>query len=203
MNTAESLDDLFNALTRTRTQVFNTLSQLSEQIGSAGTAAVTTNFGYDTNGNQISINAPLARNTANQYDALNRLKQITDPNNGITRVQLRFERQPLHRRRPAQPHHRLHLRRVRGPDPADQPGYRDHGDSYDSGGNLATSTDARNQTGTYSYDAHNGVTQIAYADQTLTFGYDTGANGIGHLTSAGDTNHSLAWTYDALGRVNR
>jgi len=35
-------------------------------------------------GNQISVAAPLSRNTANAYDELNRLKQITDPANGIT-----------------------------------------------------------------------------------------------------------------------
>ncbi len=73
--------------------------------------------------------------------------------------------------------------------------------THDSGGNLATSTDARSQTGTRSYDAQNRVTQIAYGDQTLTFGYDSGANGVGHLTSAWDANRSLAWSYDALGRV--
>jgi len=31
--------------------------------------------------------------------------------------------------------------------------------------------------------------------------YDSGANGVGHLIGASDANHSLAWTYDALGRV--
>jgi YD repeat-containing protein len=73
--------------------------------------------------------------------------------------------------------------------------------TYDSGGNLATSTDARTQIGTFTYDAKNRVTQIAYGDQTIAFGYDAGTNGIGHLTSAGDANHSLAWSYDPLGRV--
>jgi RHS repeat-associated protein len=45
------------------------------------------------------------------------------------------------------------------------------------------------------------VTQIAYGDQTLTFGYDNGTNGVGHLTSAGDANHAMTWSYDALGRI--
>ena len=38
----------------------------------AGTA---TTFGYDNNGNQTSVAAPLSRNTAKQYDALNRVTQ--------------------------------------------------------------------------------------------------------------------------------
>jgi YD repeat-containing protein len=35
-------------------------------------------------GNRTSIDAPLSRNTANVYDALNRLKQIADPAEGVT-----------------------------------------------------------------------------------------------------------------------
>src|SRR4029077_3945581 len=41
----------------------------------------------------------------------------------------------------------------------------------------------------------------ATTDQTLSFGYDSGTNGKGRLTSASDANHSLSWTYDGLGRV--
>jgi RHS repeat-associated protein len=78
--------------------------------------------------------------------------------------------------------------------------------TYDSGGNLATATDARNAVAAYAYDKANRVTSIAYklsgvADQTITFGYDSGTNGKGRLTSASDANHSLSWTYDPLGRV--
>jgi RHS repeat-associated protein len=56
------------------------------------------------------------------------------------------------------------------------------------------------------YDAANRVTSTAYTlsgvtDQTIVFGYDAGAYGKGRLTSASDANHSLSWTYDALGRV--
>jgi YD repeat-containing protein len=39
------------------------------------------------------------------------------------------------------------------------------------------------------------------ADQTILFTYDAGTYGKGHLTGASDANHSLAWSYDALGRV--
>jgi YD repeat-containing protein len=200
--TAESLYDPSSALTRTRTQVFNTLSELSQQIGSAGTSAVTTTFGYDSNGNQTSISAPLARNTANQYDALSRLKQITDPNNGVTTFGYDTNDNLTS---VVDPRSLTTGYSYDGFGDLIQQTSPDTGitvNSYDSGGNLATSTDARSQTGTYSYDAQNRVTQIAYADQTLTFGYDSGTNGIGRLTSAGDANHSLAWTYDALGRVS-
>jgi RHS repeat-associated protein len=199
--TATNAYDPSNALTLARTQVFNTLSELYQSIGSAGTAAVTTTFGYDSNGNQTSINAPVSRNSSAGYDALNRLIQVTDPGSGVT--QLNYDTDD-------------HLTAVVDPRSLNTTyAYNGFGDliqqsspdtgtttrTYDSGGNLANSTDARSKTGSYTYDAQNRMTQIAYGDQTLTFGYDQGTNGIGHLTSAGDANHSLSWNYDSLGRV--
>ena len=84
--TAESAYDPSNVLSRTHTRAFNTLSQLYQDIGAAGTSGVTTTYGYDANGNQTSIAAPLSRTTGNQFDALNRLRQITDPGSGITLI---------------------------------------------------------------------------------------------------------------------
>jgi YD repeat-containing protein len=43
--------------------------------------------------------------------------------------------------------------------------------------------------------------QGSATDQTITFTYDAGPNGKGHLTGASDANHSLSWSYDAQGRV--
>jgi RHS repeat-associated protein len=204
--TAENLYDPSNTLHRTHTRVFNTLSQLFKDVNAAGTAAVTTTFGYDPNGNQTSMAAPLARNTTDAYDELNRLKQITDPANGIT--QFGYDAND-------------NLTSVNDPrglatvysysgfgDLATQTG-PDTGttkNTYDSAGNLATSTDARGAMSTYTYDTLNRVTSIAYnqggtADQTIAFTYDAGASGKGQLTGASDANHSLSWTYDALGRV--
>jgi RHS repeat-associated protein len=73
--------------------------------------------------------------------------------------------------------------------------------TYDSGGNLKTTTDARAALATYSYDALNRVSRIAYTDQTITLTYDAGTYGIGRLTGASDANHSMSWAYDAHGRV--
>ena len=38
-------------------------------------------------------------------------------------------------------------------------------------------------------------------DQTSAYTYDTGANANGRLSGASDSNHSLSWSYDILGRV--
>jgi RHS repeat-associated protein len=198
--TAENLYDPSNALARTHSRVFNSVNQLWKDVPAAGTAAQTTVFGYDTNGNQSTINAPLTRNTANQYDELNRLKQVTDPNSGIT--QYGYDAND-------------NLTSVTDPrNLTTSYGYNGFGDrisqtspdtgvtsqTFDSSGNVATRTDARNKTGTYSYDALNRVTQMLYSDQTQTFTYDQNTNGIGKLTNMTDASGSTAWTYTAQGR---
>ena len=60
---------------------------------------MTTTFGYDLQGNQTTIVAPLSRNTTNAYDELNRLKQITDPGTRITQFQFTFKGGSCLRRR--------------------------------------------------------------------------------------------------------
>jgi RHS repeat-associated protein len=205
--TATKTYDPSSVLHATHTRVYNTLNELYQDVNAAGTSAVTTTYGYDSNANQTSIAAPLSRNTTNYYDALNRLTQITDPNSGNTYFAYDAE---------------YDLTSVKDPRSLTTSyGYNGFGDlttqsspdtgassnTYDSGGNVSVSTDARGATGNYSYDAANRATQIVYknssgvSDQTIAFGYDAGTNGKGRLTSASDANHSLSWTYDSLGRV--
>ncbi|HET6843359.1 MAG TPA: RHS repeat-associated core domain-containing protein [Candidatus Angelobacter sp.] len=93
---------------------------------------------------------------------------------------------------------------------------------YDANGNVLQKTSpAPNQTGTatqiicYSYDALNRVTSKAYSAQSCTSGqlpsgtvaavsytYDAGTNGIGHLTSLTDQAGSGSYSYDLLGRLS-
>ena len=188
--TAENTYDPSNALRRTHTRVFNTLNQLWKDVNAAGTAAVTTTFGYDNNGNQTTINAPLSRNSTSLYDELNRLKQITDPASGVTQFgydandnltsvtdprslvtsytyngfgDLKTQTQPGHRHSPPTP-----------TTPA------------------ATSTPPPMRAApspTYAYDALNRVTSASFTlggvtDQTITYTYDTGTNQKGRLTGA-------------------
>jgi RHS repeat-associated protein len=205
--TAEKTYDPSSVLHRTHTRVYNTLNQLYQDVNAANTAAVTTTYGYDSDGNQTTTAAPLSRNTTNAYDPLNRLDQITDPGTGNTYFGYDTEN---------------NLTSVKDPRSLTTTyGYNGFGDvkslsspdtgssssTYDSGGNLSVATDARGATSNYSYDAANRVTQIVYknssgvTDQTIVFGYDSGTNGKGHLTSASDANHSLSWSYDTHGRV--
>jgi RHS repeat-associated protein len=199
--TSEQVLDSSSALSRTRTQVFNTLNQLSQQIGAAGGASVTTTFGYDNNGNQTAINAPLGRNTAQTYDELNRLKTVTDAESGLTTYGYNALDQLVSVTDPkglttAYTYDALgDLKQQVSPDTGVTT------NTYDSDGNLTTSVDARSVTTTYGYDALNRVTSAAFGDQTISYAYDAGTNGKGRLTSASDADHSLGWTYDSHGRV--
>jgi RHS repeat-associated protein len=199
--TAENLYDPSNALTQTRTRVFNTLNRLWKEIGAAGTAAVTTTFGYDSNGNQTGSNAPLSRNTVQAYDELNRLKQVTDPLAGVTQYGYNALDQLIS---VTDPRSKVTSYTYNALGDLTQQVSPDTGtttSTYDSGGNLASSTDARSKTGTYAYDALNRVTSVTYPDQTITYTYDSGTNQKGRLTQVSDASGSTSWTYDTHGRV--
>jgi RHS repeat-associated protein len=206
--TAEKSYDPSSVLHRTHSRAINALNQIYQEINAAGTAAVTTTFGYDNNGNQTSIQAPLSRNTTNTYDALNRLSQITDPANGITK----FGYDANDTLTSVQDPRSFNTGYARnGFGDVTQLTSPDTGTThytYDSGGNLYTSTDARGAASTSTYDALNRPTSAAYAlngitDETISFTYDVGGGGYGkgRLTGASDANHSMAFAYDPLGRV--
>ena len=202
--TAEDVHDPSSVLRRTHTRVFDSLSRLYQDVNAAGTAAVTTTFGHDDNGNPTSISAPLGRNTANLYDELNRLKQVTDPGSDVTQLAYNADDQLTQVTDPrglvtAYEYTGFgELKTLTSPDTGATV------NTYDSGGNLATSTDARGAVATYAHDALNRMTSAAFtlgASQTIAFSYDSGTNGQGRLTGASDAQHSMSWSYDTLGRV--
>jgi len=189
------------------TRVYNALNELYQDVNAAGTSAVTTTYAYDGNANQTAISAPLSRNTANTYDALNRLSQVTDPGSGVTHFNYDSEDDLTSVTDPRSLSTQYTYNGFGDVSQQISPDTGTTSNTYDSGGNVSVSTDARGAGAQYSYDAANRVTSIVYVnslnqpDQTLTFGYDSGTNGKGHLTSAGDGNETLSWSYDGLGRV--
>jgi RHS repeat-associated protein len=200
--TKEDMYDATNVLTRTRSQTFNQLGQLKQQLRASGDADGATSYEYDTNGNQIAINAPFARDSFNEYDELNRLTTITDPAGGVishtynSRNQLIAVSDPRNLTTQYIYNGFGELLQLLSPDTGTAVS------TYDSSGNLKTHADARGRSAVYSYDALGRVTQIEYADKTHTFSYDTGINGTGRLAGVSEGDTSLAWTYDPLGRVS-
>jgi RHS repeat-associated protein len=77
--------------------------------------------------------------------------------------------------------------------------------TYDALGSMTSQTDARNCTTNLTYDLLNRPTQKSYSNcpstSTVTYGYDSGTNGIGRRTSMTDGSGSAAWLYDSRGRV--
>lgn len=204
--TAENTYDPSGVLHRTHSRVINALNQVYQDVNAAGTAAVTTTYGYDNNGNQTSVAAPLSRDTENTYDQLNRLANVTDPANGITQFGYDLNDAVTSVTDPRTLKTTYQRNGFRDVLALTSPDTGTTTNSYDSAGNLATSTDARDTVATYTYDALNRAVTIAYsdagvADQTITLTYDAGTNGKGHLTGASDANHTLSWAYDGLGRV--
>lgn len=212
----ESVYDPSNTLTRTRSHVYNTLSQLYQDIASAGTAAVTTTYSYDANGNQTGIAAPLGRSTGNTYDALNRLLHVTDPANGVTQLaydtndKLTSVTDPMGFVTSYQRDGFGDVLQLVSPDSGTTI------KTYDSAGNVHTSTDASGNVTTYTYDALNRVTQAtsvnsalsgtSYGGQwpstvTYTYSYDSCVNGVGRLCGAASLAGTMAWAYTPQGRL--
>ena len=204
--TAENSYDPSGTLHRTHARVINTLNEVYQEVNAAGTSAVTTTFGYDNDGNLTSIQAPLSRNTSESYDALNRVSSTTDPGNGITAFAYDAEDNITSVTDPRNLTTSYSYNGLGDLTSQVSPDTGTTTNTYDSAGNLATSTDARGAVATYGYDALNRVTTIAYSlngttDQTLSFTYDQGSDGIGHLTGVSDANHSASFSYDALGEM--
>lgn len=205
--TQEQVFDPANQLAQTRSRVFNNLNRLFQELGAQNQ---TTEYAYDDQGNVITVKDPLNRITTNQYDALNRLKEVTSPApvsavaqygyNGLDALVQVTDPRNLVTGYAVDGLGNLNVQT--SPDTGSTT------NTYDAAGNLLTQTDAKNQQTTYAYDALNRVTLITFHDGSKqTYAYDQGANGIGRLSSITETNSSnqvmsvIAYAYDPRGRV--
>jgi RHS repeat-associated protein len=196
--TAENSYDPTNAVRRTHSRVFNSLNELAQDINSGGAA---TYIDYDGGGN-ITLTAGPSGVTRQVFDALNRVNQITDPTNGITKLTYDANDNLISVTDPRTLTTSYSYNGFGKVTKRISPDRGTANNTYDLDGNLATSTDARGAEATYSYDALSRKIKVVYSDQTISYSYDSGTNGKGHLTGASDANHTLAWTYDSQGRIN-
>ena len=202
---AENGFDFFGILHAAKSRIFNASNQLYQDIGAPSTGSATTTYGYDANGNLASVSAPLNRSSVSSYDGLNRLRQTTDPS-GVTsytydaKDNVNTVTDPLGRVT-------TYTRNGLGDLVAEiNPATGATTNTFDSGGNLKASTDARGITKIFSYDALERVTKVEYQragiiaeSEHLT--YDVGANGVGRMTGASNGDSSITWSYDPQGRV--
>jgi RHS repeat-associated protein len=168
-----------------------------------------TNFTYDPNGNLTSTTDALGRVTSESYDALNRLRSVTQPKptpsdpNPVTQ----FGVDGLDQLTSVTDARSLATSyTVNGLGNLTQQVSPDTGttiNTFDTAGNVLTSKDARGKKTTYTYDGINRLIQAKYSDGTITYYYyDEGANGVGHLTRVVDPGPvTTTWTYTTQGRV--
>ncbi len=201
--TGENASDGTATLRRTLTRVFDYKGRLEKLVGAAGTAAVTTTYGYDANGRDVtSIAAPLARTTTNTYDTLNRLTVVKDP--ALKNTTFTYDAAD-NLKTVTDPRNLVTSYTYNGLGDLTQQVSPDTGTSTftpDSAGNRGTATDARSKTGTYVYDALNRVTSITFPGETVSYTYDQGTNGKGRLTSVVNGTVATSYAYDTKGRVS-
>jgi YD repeat-containing protein len=210
--TLEEVRDPSGVLAQKRSRIYNTLNRLFQELGAQ---SQTTEYTYDDQGNVIEVKDPLNRVTFNQYDALNRLRQVTAPpvGNPPTSPVTQYAYNGLDAlTQVTDPRNLVTTYTVDGlgnlteqisPDTG-RTQYTEH----DAAGNLRTQVDAKLQVTQYTYDALNRVTSITFHDGSKqTYAYDQGANGIRRLSSITETNSEnqitsvIAYAYDQHGRV--
>jgi YD repeat-containing protein len=199
----EQLYNSSGTLVQTHSRVFDALNRLYQDIGAVNQ---TTTYAYDANGNLINLSDPLSRSTVNAYDALNRLVSSTDPSTGKTSYGINALDQLTGVTDPRNLVTQYTRDGLGNLDKQVSPDTGTTTNTFDAAGNLLTRTDAKGQLATYTYDALNRLTKISYTGgtspaQTVTYLYDQGTNGIGHLSSITDSTGTASYSYDQHGRL--
>lgn len=199
--TKEEAFDSAGVVIQTHSRVFDALNRLWKDIGAVNQ---TTTYAYDANGNLTGITDALNRQSSRSYDALNRLISSTDAANGVTRYgydgldQLVQVTDPKNLVTQYQRDGLGNLQQQTSPDTGVT------ANTYDAAGNVLTRTDAKGQIASYSYDALNRLVGISYVGspaQAVSYQYDQGTNGIGHLTGLTDATGVTSYSYDQHGRL--
>jgi len=213
--TAEQVFDPAQVLARTHGREYNALNRLTKDIGGSSPATQITQYGYDPQGNTTSVTDPLGHLTSNFYDGLNRLRQVADPaatgagaggSTQYSRDGLNQLTQVIDARGLATTYTLDglgNLTRLASPDTGMV------SSAVDDAGNLISQIDTRGVSATFNYDALNRITQAAYAPPagstiapvTITYAYDQGAFGLGHLTGVSDPSGATGYSYDIHGRL--
>jgi RHS repeat-associated protein len=172
------------------------------------TAQNVSTFQYDPNGNLTQATDPLGHVRQTQYDTLGQAVRQLEPDptvSGSTLGQIDTEYDSLGQvtkvTDPRNLETRYQMDNLGNLLSLTSPDTGVTQNTYDEAGNLKTRTDARGKTATYSYDSQNRITQVAYDDQTITYTWDTCANGIGRLCSLANGDSTLAFNYDSHGRI--
>ncbi len=194
------VSDPAGTLKEHKRQVYNQLGRLIESIDSQDHS---TGYSYDANGNITQTKDANLNPTVQAYDALDRLHKTTDALNGTT--QYTYDAQD-NLTSVTDPNGLTTTYEYDGLSNLISHTSPDNGTTtytYDEAGNRLTKTDSRGITVSYAYDALNRLTQISYPDTShnVSYSYDQGMNGIGHLTKMLDANGTTSYTYNGFGEL--
>jgi RHS repeat-associated protein len=180
---------------------YDPLGRKTEDIDSFSN---TTTYAYDANNNRTGVTDPLGHASTVVYDALNRLSAMTDPLSHT--VTTAYDSQD-NKTAITDPRSLITSYVYDGFGQVIQEVSPDRGTIVyhrDFAGNVTSKTDAKSIVTSYSYDALNRVITQTYpsdSSENITYTYDAGSKGIGHLTSYSDESGRTTLTYDERGNV--
>lgn len=169
---------------------------------------------YDDNGNLKLVVGPLGAQTDQDYDALNRLRKVTqpEPRAGQSRPLVELGYNGLDRLTSLTDPRKLsttyELNGLGNLDPLTSPDTGGTTYTYYDDGSVKTATDARGKTTTYLYDGLNRLTKATYALGVASRYFYDGSEqqtpppfSQGRLTQITDESGSTKLGYDAYGHV--
>jgi RHS repeat-associated protein len=204
MKIALAVSDPASTLAQTMTRVFDGLSRVKEMRGATGQL---TPYTYDPQGN---LKTALTHAIANDYDALNRLVKVTEPQltGAPAAGTIVYAYDPQDNLKAVTDQRGLattygysgfdELKTLTSPDT----GVTQY--TYDPAGNVKTMQDARGASATYGYDALNRLKTLLYTDESLTFTYANDYDALNRLVrvtepqlTGAPVSGTVAYSYDA------
>ena len=171
------------------------------QVNSPNSPANTTIYGYDANGNPITLEDANIHTTFNVYDLLSELTTKTLPDGTHTETRTYDNNGNLatvtHFNGTTTTYTYDALNRLLS---RSTPGETTVSHTYTSTGQYATTTDASGTT-TYTYDNMDRIATKATPEGTLNYTYDA-AGHVASISSSNMNGASMSYTYDDLDRLS-
>ncbi|HEX7965807.1 MAG TPA: RHS repeat-associated core domain-containing protein [Gammaproteobacteria bacterium] len=194
--TTEQTKDPASNIVKTLGRVHDNKGYLYQIIGGM---SQTTTYTDDGLGNPTIITDPMTNPTGQTFDALNRLTMVTDPASGVTTYALDALDHTTDVTDPRGLNTHYDYDAFGDVVELDSPDTGTTTYTHDLAANRLTKTNNASVTATYTYDSLNRLTSISYPDtsKNVTYTYDSGTYGKGHLTGIADASGTTTYTYDA------
>ncbi|HEV2695901.1 MAG TPA: RHS repeat-associated core domain-containing protein, partial [Verrucomicrobiae bacterium] len=191
-------------LAKTQSHAFDVLSRLLKDMGANGQTNI---YGYDGNGNTVSVKDGLNHSTTNGFDGLNRLVTVLDPLNNLVRKGFDIQDDPV---AVTDPRLLSTTFIYDGFGRVISESSPDRGTTlyqWDGAANCVFELDARNVLKARTFDKLDRPlteTYTAYPAENIAYSYDStagGNKGIGRLTGFTDESGGTAIKYDERGNA--